>query len=89
MILKVALSGSPVVVFTDTKHRVQSPLERWPSRISMNRPKMESRPCEFLLHLDLQSLGTKANCSETYRNFLKKPWDLKLDASMLFSKTQT
>ena len=52
------LQGSPVwrgsylsvVVFIGTKHRVQSPLERWPSMISMNRPKMESRPYEFLLH---------------------------------------
>ena len=39
-----------VVVFINTKHRVQSPLERWLSMISMNRPKMESRPYEFLLH---------------------------------------
>ena len=54
------LQGSPVwrgsypsvVVFIGTKHRVQSPLERWPSMVSMNRPKMESRPCEFLLQPD-------------------------------------
>ncbi|CAI9155805.1 unnamed protein product [Rangifer tarandus platyrhynchus] len=32
------------------KHRVQSPLERRPSPISMDRPEMESRPYEFLLH---------------------------------------
>ena len=46
------LQGAPVwrrsylsvVVFIGTKHRVQSPLERWPSMISMNRPKMESGP---------------------------------------------
>ena len=38
-----------VVVFIGTKHRVQSPLEKWPSMISMNWPKMESRPYEFLL----------------------------------------
>ena len=38
-----------VVIFIGTKHRVQSPLERWLSMISMNRPKMESRPYEFLL----------------------------------------
>ena len=50
------LQGSPVwkgsypsVVFTGTKHRAQSPLERWPSMISMNRSKRESRPYEFLL----------------------------------------
>ena len=55
-IFKVPLSGGTlllypsVVVFIGTKHRVQSPLERWPSMISMNRPKMESRPYEFLLH---------------------------------------
>ena len=53
-IVKVPLSGGglilpSVVVFIGTKHRVQSPLERWPSMISMNRPKMESRPYEFLL----------------------------------------
>ena len=43
-------SSPPVVVSIDTKHRVQSPLERWQSMISMNRPKTESRPYEFLLH---------------------------------------
>ena len=55
-IFKVPLSGGgsypSVVVFTGTKHRVQSPLERWLSMISMismNRTKMESRPYEFLL----------------------------------------
>ena len=30
--------------------RVQSPLERWLSMISMDRPEMGSRPYEFLLH---------------------------------------
>ena len=52
------LQGSPVwrgfypslVVFIGSKDRAQSPLERWLSMISMNRPKMESRPYEFLLH---------------------------------------
>ena len=44
-----------VVVFIGTK---QSPLERWPSMISMNRPKMESRPYEFLLHPPLLMLLT-------------------------------
>ena len=48
-IFKVPLSGGglilpSVVVFIGTKHRVQSPLERWLSMISMNRPKMESGP---------------------------------------------
>ena len=38
-----------IVVSIGTKHRVQSPLERWLSMISMNRPKMGSRPHEFLL----------------------------------------
>ena len=28
------------VVSIGTKHRVESPLERWPSTISMHRPKM-------------------------------------------------
>ena len=56
-IFKLPLSGRglilpSVVVFIGTKHRVQSPLERWPSMISMNRPKMESRPYEFLLQPD-------------------------------------
>ena len=60
-IFKVPLSGGglilpSVVVFIGTKHRVQSPLERWLSMISMNRPKMESRPYEFLLHYGQRSL---------------------------------
>ena len=55
-IFKVPLSGEglilpSVVIFIGTKHRVQSPLERWQSMISMNRPKMESRPYQFLLQL--------------------------------------
>ena len=53
MIFMVPLSGGvsypSVVVFIGTKHRVQSPLERLLSMISMNRPKTESRPYEFLL----------------------------------------
>ena len=36
------------VVPTGAKHRVQSPLERWPCTISTDRPEMESRPYEFL-----------------------------------------
>ena len=45
-----------VAVFIGTKYRVQSPLERW---LSMNRPKMESRPYEFLLQWEtwVRSLG--------------------------------
>ena len=43
-------SYASVVVSIGTKHRVQSLLERWPSMIRMNRPKMGSRPSEFLLH---------------------------------------
>ena len=57
-IFKVPLSGGgsypSVVVFIGTKHRVQSPLERWLSMVSMNRPKMESRPYEFLLQNEFQ-----------------------------------
>ena len=52
MLFKVPVwrgSYPSVVVFIGTKHRVQSPWERWLSMISMNRPKMESRPYEFLL----------------------------------------
>ena len=52
-----AWSYPSVVVFIGTKHRVQSPLERWLSMISMNRPKMESRPYEFLLHSELRKSG--------------------------------
>ena len=37
------------VIPTGAKHRVQSPLERWPRTISTDRPEMESRPYEFLL----------------------------------------
>ena len=64
-IFKVPRSGRgsypSVVVFIGTKHRVQSPLERWPSMISMNRPKMESRPYEFLLqyHKEDESAGVE------------------------------
>ena len=61
-IFKVPLSGGglilpSVVVFIGTKHRVQSPLERWLSMISMNRPKMESRPYEFLLQTQESNWG--------------------------------
>ena len=53
MIFKVPLSGGGLILLLffpiSTKHRVQSPLERWPSMISMNRSKRESRPYEFLL----------------------------------------
>ena len=40
-----------LVVPTGAKHRVQSPLEGWPRTIGTDRPEMESRPYEFLLHL--------------------------------------
>ena len=39
-----------IVIPTGAKHRIQSPLERWPRMISTDRPEMESRPYEFLLH---------------------------------------
>ena len=39
-----------IVIPTGAKHRIQSPLERWPRTISTDRPEMESRPYEFLLH---------------------------------------
>ena len=38
------------VVPTGAKHRVQSPLERWLCTTGTDRPEMESRPYEFLLH---------------------------------------
>ena len=44
------------VIPTGAKHRVQSPLERWPRTISTDRPEMESRPYEFLLHSPLLML---------------------------------
>ena len=40
-----------------SKHRVQSPLERWPSMISMNRPKMESAPARRKSERSLVSFG--------------------------------
>jgi len=50
---RVSLSGGGLILlllFSQALNtRVQSPLERWLSMISMNRPKMESRPYEFLL----------------------------------------
>ena len=42
-----------IAIPTGAKHRVQSPLERWPHTISTDRPEMESRPYEFLLHHSL------------------------------------
>ena len=45
-----------IVIPTGAKHRVQSPLERWPSTITTGRPEMESRPYEFLLHSPLLML---------------------------------
>ena len=39
-----------IVIPTGAKYRVQSPLERWPHTTSTDRPEMESRPYEFLLH---------------------------------------
>ena len=69
------LQGSPVwrgsypsvVVFIGTKHRVQSPLERWLSMISMNRPRMESRPYEFLLQ-------SHKPCGQKRKNDYKDNW---------------
>ena len=37
-----------IAIPTGAKHRVQSPLERWPHRSSTDRPAMEARPYEFL-----------------------------------------
>ena len=41
-----------IAIPTGAKHRVQSPLEGWPWTSSTDRPAMESRPYEFLLHCD-------------------------------------
>ena len=46
-----------IVIPTGAKHRVQSPLERWPRTISTDRPEMESRPYEFLLQYVFTDLG--------------------------------
>ena len=60
VIFKIPLSGggsySSIVIPTGTKQRVQSPLERWPSVISTDRPEVESWPYEFLLHSPLLML---------------------------------
>ena len=51
-IFKVPLSGRGLILLlllSQALTQSQSPLERWPSMFSMNRPKMESRPYEFLL----------------------------------------
>ena len=54
LFLKIPLprggSYPSIVIPTGAKYRVQSPLERWPCTISTDRPEMESRPYEFLLH---------------------------------------
>ena len=41
-------SYASIVIPPGAKHRVQSPLERWPGTSSTDRPEMESRPYEFL-----------------------------------------
>ena len=38
-----------IIIPTGAKHRVQSPLERWPRTVSTDRSEMDSRPYEFLL----------------------------------------
>ena len=61
------LQGSPVrrgsypstVVPTGTKQRVQNPLEKWPSSISMDRPQMKSKPYEFLLQCQHDAWGRR------------------------------
>ena len=55
MIFKVPQSGGGLILlllFSQALNTELSPLERWLSMISMNRPKVESRPYEFLLHHD-------------------------------------
>ena len=42
-----------IVIPTGAKHRIQSPLERWPRTVSTDRPEMESRPYECLLQSGL------------------------------------
>ena len=51
-----------IVIPTGTKHRVQSPLERWPPTTSTDRPKMGSRPYEILLHREKSILTPCWNC---------------------------
>ena len=50
VIFKIPLPRGGLILplsFPQALSRVQSPLERQPSRISMDRPEMESRPYEF------------------------------------------
>ena len=44
-----------IVIPTGAKHRVQSPLERWPPTISTDRPEMESSPMNSFFRA--QALG--------------------------------
>ena len=67
-----------VVVFIGTKYRVQSPLERWPSMISMNRPKMESRPYEFLLHHEIKRRLLPGRKAMTNLDSILKSTDITL-----------
>ena len=67
-----------IVIPTGAKHRVQSPLERWPRTISTDRPEMESRPYELLLQVS-DVLYTHTNTIYTFytaRKDLKdkEPW---------------
>ena len=61
LFFKIPLPGGgwsypSTVIPTGAKHRIQSPLERWPRTISTDRPEMDSRPYEFLLHSPLLML---------------------------------
>ena len=83
MIFKVPLSGGALILlllFSQALNtRVQSPLERWPSMISMNRPKMESRPYEFLLqYVGVNDLNNKVSLvrSQSALSVSKAPWGL-------------
>ena len=55
MIFKIPLSGGSLILplsFPQALSReFESPLERWPSMISTNRPEIESWPHEFLLQV--------------------------------------
>ena len=58
-----------------TKHRVQSPLERWPSMITMNRPiQTGSRPYESLLHNQTRNSDPKQETSQGSSLPLKHIW---------------
>ena len=77
LFLKIPLprggSYPSLVIPTGTKHRAQSPLERWPRTTSTDRPEMESRPCEFLLHQESSPTPQFKSINSSVLGFLYSP----------------